>query len=79
MSCLPSGVALLPLLLVTPASVAADLEEIDRAIHKEPAYRMKAPKYCLLTFGSERKDRVWISGWYSTATPRTSIAMATVT
>jgi hypothetical protein len=55
-----SGVALLSLLLVMPESLAADLAKIDRTIAKEPAYRTKAPKYCLLVFGREGKNRVWL-------------------
>src|SRR4051794_32966947 len=39
---------------------AADLSHIDRAIRKEPAYRTKSPKYCLLVFGPEAKTRVWL-------------------
>jgi hypothetical protein len=50
---LTSGVALLPLLLVMPASPAADLAKIDRTIRKEPVYRTKAPKYGLLAFGPQ--------------------------
>jgi hypothetical protein len=57
---LTSSVVLLPLLLVTPASLAADLAKIERTIGKEPAYRTKAPKYGLLAFGPEGKDRVWL-------------------
>jgi hypothetical protein len=34
--------------------------KIDRTIKKEPAYRTKAPKYGLLVFGPEGKDRVWL-------------------
>jgi hypothetical protein len=37
-----------------------DLAGIDRAIAKEPAYRSKAPRYCLLVFGPEAKTRVWL-------------------
>jgi hypothetical protein len=43
-----------------PASLATDRTKIDRTILKEPAYRTKAPKYGLLAFGSEGKDRVWL-------------------
>jgi hypothetical protein len=32
----------------------------DRTLSKEPAYRTKAPKYGLLVFGPEGKDRVWL-------------------
>ncbi|MHB1424560.1 MAG: hypothetical protein ACYC3I_15425 [Gemmataceae bacterium] len=38
---------------------AADLDKIDRAIAKEPAYKNK-PKYCLLVFGEQAKTRVWL-------------------
>ena len=34
--------------------------KIDRTPSKEPAYRSKAPKYGLLVFGPEGKDRVWL-------------------
>jgi hypothetical protein len=55
---------MLPLGLVVvgiagPAT-AADLGTIDRRIVKEPAYRSKAPRYCLLVFGPEAKTRVWL-------------------
>jgi hypothetical protein len=60
MRLLTSGAALLPLLLVMPVSRAADLAKIDRTFRKEPAYRTKAPKYGLLAFGPEGKDRVWL-------------------
>jgi hypothetical protein len=39
---------------------AADLSRIDRTIAREPAYRSKAPRYCLLVFGREAKTRVWL-------------------
>jgi hypothetical protein len=39
---------------------AADLTKIDRRIAREPAYRSKAPRYCLLVFGPEAKTRVWL-------------------
>ncbi|HET6574844.1 MAG TPA: hypothetical protein VFG68_14660 [Fimbriiglobus sp.] len=39
---------------------AADLSKIDRTITKEPAYATKAPRYCLLVFGPDAKDRVWL-------------------
>jgi len=38
----------------------AEPPKIDRAIGKEPAYQTKAPKYGLLLFGPEGKDRVWL-------------------
>ena len=49
----------LGLLAAVPAwAPAADLTTIDRTIVKEPAYRSKAVKYCLLVFGPEAKTRV---------------------
>jgi hypothetical protein len=39
---------------------AAGPPKIDRTLSKEPAYRTKAPKYGLLVFGPEGKDRVWL-------------------
>jgi hypothetical protein len=51
----------LGLLAAVPAwAPAADLATIDRTIVKEPAYRSKAVKYCLLVFGPEAKTRVWL-------------------
>jgi hypothetical protein len=44
----------------TPPVAAADLTKIDRRIAREPAYRSRAPKYCLLVFGPETKTRVWL-------------------
>ena len=57
---LTSGVALLSLLLVMPASPAADLAKVERTIAKEPAYQTKTPKYCLLVFGLDAKSRAWL-------------------
>jgi hypothetical protein len=42
------------------AAASAGTPKIDRTIGKEPAYRTKAPKYGLLAFGPEGKDRVWL-------------------
>jgi hypothetical protein len=39
---------------------SGDLTKIDRTITKEPVYRSKTPKYCLLVFGLEAKTRVWL-------------------
>ena len=39
---------------------AADLMKIDRRITKEPTYKSGSPRYALLVFGPEAKDRVWI-------------------
>jgi len=38
---------------------AADLSRIDRTIKKEPKYTGK-PGYCLLVFGPDARDRVWL-------------------
>jgi hypothetical protein len=42
------------------ATAWAGPPKIDRTIGKEPAYQTKAPKYGLLLFGPEGKDRVWL-------------------
>lgn len=47
-------------LLASPVC-AADLTKIERAIHKEPAYQSKTPRYCLLVFGPEATTRVWLA------------------
>jgi hypothetical protein len=44
-------------LLAGPA--LAGPPKVERTIGKEPAYQSKAPKYGLLVFGPEGKDRVW--------------------
>jgi RNA polymerase sigma factor (sigma-70 family) len=38
---------------------AAGLAKVDRTFKKEPAYKAK-PKYCLLAFGPQAKQRVWL-------------------
>src|SRR5262249_25701217 len=48
------------LLAVPVGLAAAEPPKIDRTIAKEPAYRTKAPRYGLLVFGPEGKDRVWL-------------------
>jgi len=45
-------------LSIAPA-IAADLAKVDRTIGKQPTYTGK-PEYCLLVFGREAKDRVWL-------------------
>jgi hypothetical protein len=47
-------------LAATGPAAAADLSKIDRHIAREPAYRSKAPRYCLLVFGPEAKTCVWL-------------------
>jgi hypothetical protein len=41
-------------------AAAVDLSKIDRRIAREPAYQTKTPKYALLVFGPEARDRVWL-------------------
>jgi hypothetical protein len=41
-------------------AVVTELSKIDRAIRKEPTYRTKAPKYCLLVFGLKANTRIWL-------------------
>src|SRR2546423_1487819 len=53
------AVVLLFGLLAAPLT-AVDLTKIDRTILKEPVYKSKAPRYCLLVFGPEAKTRVWL-------------------
>jgi hypothetical protein len=45
---------------VTAVRAGGDLAKIDRTIVKEPAYKSKLVKYCLLVFGPEAKTRVWL-------------------
>jgi hypothetical protein len=48
-------------LLIGAAPVGAvDYAKIDRTIAREPAYRSKTPRYCLLAYGPEAKARVWL-------------------
>src|SRR5207248_11337516 len=48
----------LPILSAGPAF--AETPRMDRAIKKEPVYQTRTPKYGLLVFGPEGKDRVWL-------------------
>ena len=52
--------ALLSLVLACSLASATDLSKVDRTITKEPVYKSKTPKYGLLLFGPEAKDRVWM-------------------
>src|SRR5262249_32891132 len=47
-------------LALAPPAPAADLAKVERKIAKEPADQSKAPKYCLLVFGPDARDRVWL-------------------
>ncbi len=50
---------LLLLATFTNFAFAAEPAKVDRSIGAEPKYN-GTPKYCLLTFGTDAKDRVWI-------------------
>jgi len=45
--------------LSAAAARAADLSAVNRTIRKEPAYAGK-PRYCLLVFGPDARERVWL-------------------
>jgi hypothetical protein len=55
-----SRVALLLAGCLLAGTAGAGAPKIDRTLVKEPAYRTKAPKYGLLLFGPDGKDRVWL-------------------
>jgi hypothetical protein len=55
MAALASPVAAAELTKTAPA-----LTKVPRSIGKEPIYRTKEPRYCLLVFGPEAKYRVWL-------------------
>lgn len=46
--------------LATAAPTFADIPKIDRKIGREPVYQTKSPHYCLLAFGLDAKDHVWL-------------------
>jgi hypothetical protein len=46
-------------LTVLAPGLAAELSRVDRTIKKEPKYAGK-PGYCLVVFGPEGRDRVWL-------------------
>ncbi len=47
------------LALVGPTE-AAELDAIERIVHKEPTYESENPEYCLLVFGLHAETRVWM-------------------
>src|SRR5438132_12056299 len=51
---------LLAMLGLSVAPVSAEPPRIDRTIRNEAVYQTKTPKYGLLVFGPEAKDRVWL-------------------
>jgi hypothetical protein len=53
-------VALLVALAAAGPAAAAGPPAGEGGILKEPAYRTRAPRYCLLQFGPGAKDRVWL-------------------
>src|SRR5881628_3847633 len=55
-----SRVALVLAGCLLAGTAAAGAPKIDRTLVKEPAYRTKAPRYGLLLFGPDGKDRVWL-------------------
>lgn len=57
---LPIGMALAALMLSTASAGAVELDQIERAVVKEPNYRGQ-PSYCLLVFGPEAKTRIWLA------------------
>lgn len=42
------------------AAEPSALQDIDRTITRQPAYRTGPPKYCLLVFGTSAQTRVWL-------------------
>lgn len=48
------------LFLFSSLSWAVELTKIERTIAKEPVYKSKAPRYCLLVFGPKADKRVWL-------------------
>jgi hypothetical protein len=52
-------IALLAALVFGGSAAAADLKAVDRTVRNEPTYAGQ-PRYCLLVFGPEAKDRVWL-------------------
>jgi len=46
-------------LIAVPLS-AADLTKVSRTIDKEPVYKSKSPKYCLVVLGKEAKTKLWL-------------------
>lgn len=47
-------------LLASAAMADPDLTKLDRTFRKEPEYRTKSPRYCLLVFGPEARTKVWL-------------------
>jgi hypothetical protein len=41
-------------------ALAADLTRVERSIRKEPTYKSKSPRYCLVVFGPKADYRVWL-------------------
>src|SRR5947209_3530652 len=54
------AISFLLVLWLSVGRASAQAPMIDRSIAKEPVYQTKAPKYGLLAFGPEAKDRVWL-------------------
>ncbi|HSQ54713.1 MAG TPA: hypothetical protein VLM40_03130, partial [Gemmata sp.] len=54
------ALALVAGFVLPTCAFAAEPIKVDRKIAKEPTYATKSPRYGLLVFGKEGKDRVWI-------------------
>lgn len=50
----------LAIILALPLATSADPLKVDRTLKREPAYATKAPRYGLLLFGPNGKERVWL-------------------
>jgi hypothetical protein len=48
-------------LVILSLAAFAQPPQFDRSIGKEPVYKTKNPRYALLAFGLEGKDRVWLA------------------
>jgi hypothetical protein len=57
---MPRTVLLVAALVLSSAAASAQPPKIDRTIAKEPVYQTRSPKYGLLVFGPEARDRVWL-------------------
>jgi hypothetical protein len=58
----PRSVLLLfvTLAVVPVSAAAADLAALERSVKREPVYESGRPRYCLLVFGPEATQRVWL-------------------
>jgi hypothetical protein len=54
------SLTLAAVVLIGTAPASAKPPKLDRKIRKEPVYQTRTPKYGILMFGMEGKDRVWM-------------------